>query len=150
MVDAVAVAEILAYLRSKRVAVISTVSPSNQPMSAIIYYFVDDNFTFYFMSKRSRKTDNIKNNNEVSLVIGNEDLPVTVQIQGKAEKIDSNTDEYTEKKNQLTNVLMQSKFIPPIMKLDGAEIKIYKIIPTWMRWLDQRDPNGNSDFVQVI
>jgi general stress protein 26 len=140
----------LEFLKSTNVAVISTVSPDNQPMSAIIYYIVEDNnFNFYFMSKDSRKVQNIEKNNKVALLIGDGAAPVTVQIHGEAEQIRGDA-EFDEKRDQLIQALLHNKFSPPIFEIEGEEFKIYKIKPTWIRWLDLRSKTDNKGFKEIL
>lgn len=44
----------------------------------------------------------------------------------------------------------QNAFVAPLFQLyeDKNEISLYKIIPTWIRWLDLRESDGNNEFIQ--
>lgn len=142
----------LKFLKSKSVAVLSTVSSTNQPMAATIYYTIDDHFIVYFMTKGfTRKYQNLEANREVSLVVGTENIPVTVQIQGTAEKIDNDL-EYAQYLGELKNRFFQNTFIAPLFQLQDEKntIVFYKIIPSWIRWLDLRDTSGQKGFVQIL
>jgi len=149
VVDAETKKKFLEFLKNNNVAVISTVSPDNQPMSAIIYYIVDDNFNFYFMSKNTRKVQNIEMNNKVALQIGNGNAPVGAQIHGEAGKIIGDA-EFDEKRDQLIQSLLHNKFSPPIFEIEGEEFVIYNIKPTWMRWLDLRGKTENKGFKEIL
>lgn len=152
MADSIDRDKLFDFLRSKTIAVISTVAHTNQPMSATIYFVVDKYLNFYFMTKNStRKCKNIAYNREISLVVGTENIPVTVQIQGLAEKVEDEA-EFALRMDQLKEISFKNNFIGPLFQIDEAknEIVIYKVKPTWVRWLDQRDPNGNKGFIQIL
>ena len=143
----------LAFVKSKKVAVLSTVSSSNQPMSATIYFVIDDDLNFYFMTKAStRKYKNLQTNKEVSLVIGTDNVPITVQVQGKAERIEDH-DEFARWTDRLKNIFFDNKFIAPIFQLETDEqneVLIHKITPSWIRWLDMTDENEHKGFIQIL
>src|SRR5688572_25007525 len=97
------------FLRDRSIAVISTVSESGQPMAATIYFTSDENFNFFFMTKNfSRKYKNLETNPLVALVVGAENEPVTVQIQGKAEKI-TDAEEFRKRLDELEKVLFKNE-----------------------------------------
>jgi general stress protein 26 len=139
----------LKFLKSKNIAAISTVSPDNQPMSATIYYIIDDDFTFYFMSKDTHKTRNIQTNNKVALLISRENAPISAQIHGIADQIQGNS-HFDMKRDELIQSLLHNPFSPPIFEVKGDDIFIYKITPTWMRWLDLTDKSDNKGFTQIL
>jgi len=148
MVDAETKQKFLEYLKKNKAAVLSTVSPDNQPMSAIIYFIVDNNFNFYFMSKNTRKVQNIESNNKVALLIGTENAPVTAQIHGEAGRIEGGV-EFDKKRDELIQALLPNKFSPPIFEVEGVDIYIYKITPTWIRWFDLRYKEDRG-FKQIL
>jgi general stress protein 26 len=132
----------LDFLKSKVVAVIATVSSENTPEAATIHYVVDDDFTFYFRTEtNSRKAQNFMANNHVALVVGTEDIPVTVQIEGIVQQID-NGEEFMTKYQQLQSAAHSGSY-PPILEglKDRPGATFYKIIPTWVRWTDFREPS---------
>lgn len=152
MTDQIVRDAFLEFLKSNKTAVISTVSQDGKPMSATIYFAVDEYLNLYFMTKRfTRKFQNLEKNNEVALVIGTTNEPVTAQMQGVAERVEGN-DEITLRMEQLGKVFKDNATIAPLFQLnkDVSEIFIYKVKPYWVRWLDHRDPNGSKDFIQII
>ena len=70
----------LKFLKEKQLAVVSTVSAEGKPESATVLYFIDDDFNFYFITRRNtRKFGNLQStNNNVAIVVGTELAPVTV------------------------------------------------------------------------
>lgn len=149
VVDSITKNRFLEFLRSNKIAVISTVSSTYQPWSATIYFTVDDDLNFYFMSKKGRKTQNIASNKEVSLVIGTENIAITAQIQGQAERI-INNDEYSEIRKKMVELLSQNSFIPPIFRFNEADIHIYKVKPSFIQWLDLREKETNVNFIRIL
>jgi len=139
----------LAFLKSKNVAILSTVSEDNQPMSATIYYTVDTDFNFYFMSKKTRKLQNVKTNNKVALLINRENAPETAQIHGIAEEIQGGA-AFDAIRDELIQSLLHNVFSPPIFEIEDADIHIYKITPTWIRWFDLTGKSGNKGFKQIL
>lgn len=140
------------YIRNKMIAVISTVSSTGQPESATIYFDFDEDFHFYFMTKNfSRKYINLQHNPQVSLVIGTENEPATVQVQGKAEEI-KNPEEMSIRLGKLKNRFFENTYVAPLFQLssDKNTVVVYKITPSWIRWLDLREPNQNSSFIQIL
>jgi len=150
--DEILKGKFLTFLKNKQVAVISTVSETNQPESATIFYAVDDDLTFYFTTKSfTRKYKNLEHNHEVSLVIGTENVPVTVQIQGRAEQIQDDI-EASQRLTQLRDVFTKNEFVGPLFEMVGEknELILYKITPTWIRWLDMREGTDHNEFIQVL
>jgi general stress protein 26 len=152
MIDEVVKTKFLNFLKSKSVAVISTVSETCKPESATIYFAVDDDFTFYFMTKSfTRKYKNLEKNPEVSLVVGTENVPVTVQIQGRAERIEDEI-EIDKRLEQLRATFTKNDFVGPLFELVGEknEVLLFKITPSWIRWLDMREGTDHNEFLQVL
>lgn len=156
MVDILIKNRFLEFVKNESVAVISTVSAQNQPMSATIYFSVDIDLNFYFMTKSfTRKYKNIENNNQVSLVVGTENVPVTAQIQGSAVKL-VDEGEIKVRLAELKKVIDKNKFIGPLFEIvanenaDHNEIILFKIKPSWIRWLDLREGAEKNEFIQIL
>lgn len=144
--------ELAQYVRSKIIAVISTVSKEGKPMSATIYFLVDKDLNFYFITKTfSRKHHNIQSNPHVAMVVGTDNEPVTVQIEGFAEKVEDGL-VFKEKFHEFVDLLSRNRYVGPIFQLapDDNELVMYKIVPDWVRWLDLRGEKVDGNFKQVI
>jgi len=90
-------AKIYEFLKQHKLAVLSSVSPSGKPQSAVVGIAVSENLRIIFDTlDRSRKYANIVQNPNVSLVIG-WDNETTVQYEGIAELLAGPTaDHYRE------------------------------------------------------
>lgn len=130
--------DVLVFLRGCKVMTIATVTINNTPEAAIVYYVVDDDFTFYFFTTTgTRKYLNISQNQSVALAVNNMKSLITVQAEGKAEKV-------TDKKqveriiSMLKAVIAEDKKFgpPPVAKLEQGYITLLQIKPKWLRWAD--------------
>jgi len=96
--------------------------------------------------RTSRKFEALSAYSEVAFTIATEDVPQTLQIEGKAMDI-AGSDEAGSKKDELFEVLLKnSSFDAPISKMDTAETAIVWIQPTWIRWADYTfSEDGNEN-----
>jgi nitroimidazol reductase NimA-like FMN-containing flavoprotein (pyridoxamine 5'-phosphate oxidase superfamily) len=63
--------DVLKFLQKNKVAVVATASKDGIPEAATITYLFDDDFNFYFITrKQSQKLINLRKNPNVALVIG--------------------------------------------------------------------------------
>lgn len=142
--------EVLKFLKEKALAVVSTISIEGKPEAATVIYFIDDDFEFYFITRRNtRKFKNLQSNNNVALVVGTELMPVTVQIEGAAELI---TDEKGDvlvaeiaKRPQI-----QSLYFGPFLELKGVDFAAFKVKINWLRWLSVDPETGKENYSQII
>jgi general stress protein 26 len=155
MVDSKTQIDFMEFLRSKLVAVLSTVAPDGQPESATIYFNVGENYSIYFMTKNfSEKYKNLESNPKVALVVGTENEPVTAQIQGIAEKI-TDPKEIDLRLKELMQRFLRNDYVAPLFQMsppDKNKVVVYKITPFWIRWLDLRSEKEkvDGDFAQIL
>ncbi len=88
-----AVSELITFLQSQLVAVVSSVSAKGQPQAATVFFWLDerqgDKFSLFFITRRdSRKFDNLMRDPRVAMVIGTAMRPTTVQVDGRATLMD--------------------------------------------------------------
>ncbi|HEY1815360.1 MAG TPA: pyridoxamine 5'-phosphate oxidase family protein [Kofleriaceae bacterium] len=81
-------AELVTFLRTHRVAVVSTVSPSGAPESALVGFAVSDALELVFDTlSTTRKAHNLRANPRVAIVIGGWGAhEVTAQLEGLADE----------------------------------------------------------------
>jgi len=73
----------LDFMRNTPPCVIATADQNGKTEAAMIYAYPNEEFTFFLSTDaNSRKAENIKNNSKVSLVFGNPELMMTVQVDG--------------------------------------------------------------------
>ena len=141
----------LNFLRSKVVTVIATVNQDGHPMAATVYFAVDDDFTFYFMTKVStHKFLNLQNNQHVAMVVGTENIPTTVQIEGQAEKLEQ-MDKKLIAQDKVARNSLEGAYGPPLNKLPVDELAVFQVKPTFIKFMDQTDQSGRyNQPVQII
>lgn len=152
MVDFATKTTFLEFVREKHTAVIATVSYTGKPTAATIYFYMDEDLNFYFMTKKfARKFENLQNDHNVALVIGIDNEPATAQIEGIASQI-TDEKEFSVRLNQLQEKFFENDYVAPLFQLssDKNEIILYKITPNWIRWLDLRGDNQDGEFVQIL
>jgi pyridoxine/pyridoxamine 5'-phosphate oxidase len=126
--------DLLAFLRNHRLAVQASVSETGAPQAAVIGFGVSDGLELVFDTlDKSRKTNNLRHDPRIALVIG-WDEEQTAQIEGVAD----------EPKGAELERLKQVYFAA---YPDGPERQTWKGItyvrvrPTWLRYSDFR-PGG--------
>lgn len=127
----------LEFLRQHKAGVLATVSPEGQPHASAVYYICDEKFNIYFLTLiSSRKYAAIKANPKVAFVVGAQDVPQTVQLEGEAEEL-LFEGEKKELVSNLTKVLTSNThYYAPVTQLDKAEVVLMWIKPHWVRWAD--------------
>ena len=81
-------AELVAFLRTQRVAVVSTVASSGAPESALVGFAVSDELELVFDTlSTTRKVANLRANPRVAIVIGGwGEHEITAQLEGLADE----------------------------------------------------------------
>ena len=147
----------LAYLRGEKTAVVATVSPKGEPEAATLYYAIDDDFTFNFVTRdTSRKFQNLKNDSRMAVVVGTGPDLITIHCGGEAERIDYESDtaraEEVIRKVFANTGLRKSKDFP-IMVFPKSQFGIFRVKPKWMVWLNleaEKYPEAYASDYQVV
>lgn len=128
--------KILNFLRTQKLATISTCNPKTlQPESALIAFTEDDSLCLYFQTgKHTRKAQNLKVNPKVALVFGLAHKEMfTVQYEGVAKQL-TTVDELEFCKQQFI-----AKDSPTTEYYFNHPTSIFfKVIPTWIGCSDYR------------
>lgn len=136
---------------------LATASSGGQPWSTPVFYALDENYTFYWYSRRdTRHSQNITENNKISASVfatSGENEGVGIYIEGTAsevteEELDYATSIYAKKaaanEEEKTQLTTREDF------LGDAQIRMYKLIPEkvyiseeatkWNgKWIDKRE-----------
>lgn len=121
--------QILQFINSHSLMVISTLSSSGTPESAVVGFGETENFELIFGTDiKTRKAQNIVNNGNVSVVIG-WDGDGTLQYEGVARKLEGEeADRYSE---------IYFEKVPKSRRHKDVEGEIYFLItPTWLRYTE--------------
>lgn len=82
-------ADLLQFLQGHQLAGLATITPEGQAHATAIYYWVDPDFTFFFVTKNStRKCRNLRHNRSCGLEITDRERRQTVQVDGTATELE--------------------------------------------------------------
>lgn len=126
----------LEFVRRHLTAVLATSSRSNETSAALMYFIVDDDFTFHFLtSGDSQKVRNIEQNTYVTIVVGFGPSIATIQIGGDAE-LHNNAKPHLFWE-LIKKIELQDIFQWPLAHLakGGGYVEI-TVKPRWMLFLD--------------
>ena len=146
----VIIAEAKKFVHSKKLGVISTVSPKGKPESATVLYLLDDNWNLFFITRNdSRKAANLQINKYVSFVVGTDLGPTTMQMNGEAEQL---TD---EDRKQFVNDLakhsdLNALYYGPFLNLLGINFLLFKVKITWARYLTLNMLQMRETYYQIL
>lgn len=129
--------EMLAFLRTKRVGVISVEMLDGSPHGAAVHFaHTEKPLAFIFLTDRKyRKSEPLLNRGitRASLVIGSsEDEMKSLQIDGEA----------ALSEDQELKKIYFSKFPDKLGKYQGPDDIFFTFTPTWWRYTDWRKPEG--------
>lgn len=131
----------LSFMAEHELCVISTVSSTHAPESAIVGFSHDEDLNLYIgTSNKSRKYANLTQNPRAAIVIGN--WKAEIQYEGNSEIIVDT--EYMK--------LVEQKHInklPGTAEYRKNQNQVYvKISPTWIRFLQHGDNGSVQEFTE--
>ncbi|MBM3261382.1 hypothetical protein FJY93_03100 [Candidatus Kaiserbacteria bacterium] len=145
-------AEALAFLKAHKAGVLATVSREGKPHASAVYYTCDDKFNIYFLTlASSRKYAAASANPSAAFVIGTQEIPQTLQIEGSISEV-RRPEGLEEREAQLIDILTSNgTYYAPITKLDPSDTVLMWLQPKWIRWADYTSPlNGNKNIFTEI
>ena len=150
----------LEFLRKKEnlTAVIATSTKDGKPHAAVIYYYVDDAFNFYFLTAHNtRKYKTLIQNPHISFTIGFGFQYITIQGWGTAHILEKNSDVENEIILNINNRLHANDYHWPIFQIpryEKEELCVFKIVPNELRLLNLDQENYvvtfKNDFQNII
>lgn len=123
---------LLEFLRSHRLSVEASVSISKRPQAAIVGFAVSDQFELVFDTLAStRKTENLRNNPHIALVIGGWTAgdERTVQYEGQA-------DEPVGAERTRIAEVYYSAYPDGRERANWPGLIYFRVKPTWIRYSD--------------
>jgi pyridoxine/pyridoxamine 5'-phosphate oxidase len=125
--------ELLSQLRKSRLAVLATVSPESKPESALVGFAVSDSFELIFDTlETTRKSNNLRLNPQIALVIGWDDY-TTVQYEGIA-------DEPAGAELENLKEIYFQVFPDGPLRQTWPGISYFRVRPNWIRYSCYNDP----------
>ncbi|MCA9325693.1 pyridoxamine 5'-phosphate oxidase family protein [Candidatus Saccharibacteria bacterium] len=144
----------LAFVRSQQFGVLSTSDKDGQPWGAAIFFLVDDDFNFYFLTRTgTQKFGDIDQNPQVALTVVDRQSQVTVQLAGTVSKVDLN--EYAhDLLPKFANLKPDDDehWHPPVDKIHSGNYVPLKITPTRLQYADygQKTEDITADHIVKI
>lgn len=137
-----------AFLTNHPVGVLSTSSKYGDPWGSTIVFAVDEDLTFYFMTRaKTRKYQNISINPHVAITVTDAEQQITVQAAGKVEQVEAEDmmDVVFEKLDKV-KPSGTHHWIAPVYKVHKGDYMILKCKPDSLHYADfGRAPSGDSD-----
>lgn len=139
------------FLLHNPIGVLSTVSPDGDPHGAVIYFVFGEDFSASFLTKSgTRKSDNIKHQDRVTLTVFEPASQTTAQITGRASEITNNDKINSIASNVLRISLKTSEAgIPPITKLEAGGYNAFKIDPVQITMAVYSKP-GSGGYTELF
>ncbi len=139
-------------LSSHNVAVISIISPENTPYGACLYYIIDHNLNFFFLTKfNTKKAEYLHKNNNIAVTIVDPIAHITFQALGAAVTVDD-PEMHVYVMKRISELVSKDKgpAQTPSSKLPTDGAFVFKVIPTWLRYGDFTKTDPEEIFTQVI
>ena len=139
MVENAPVKDLIEFLRKHDIASVATVKENGQAHATTIFYYVEDDLKIYFLTKYDTlKFKNLKTNFTVGLVITDEPLYQSVQIEGTAKEVDYSHEFSATVKKFTDNLAKNGKDWEgiPLNHMTAGYFAFVQITPTWIRWVD--------------
>ena len=124
---------VLKFLKEKpeKFCVLATASKNGKTESAVLAYAIKDDFAILLSThKESRKTQNILENNQVSLVIGWSFTDPYVQCDGIATIVENNDESYQSDDQFFFSIN------PHAAQFKTPDTIFIAVKPTWIRFTD--------------
>ncbi len=129
------------FLSTQMIAHVATVSTSNLPHLASVYYMVDPALNIFFVTQMNTlKFKNLKFNPIISVEVTDEQSLRTVQARGKA-SVCTDQKESISVINQISQIVRYNVlWTPPtIMHNFNSSATVIKFKPEWLRLADFRE-----------
>ncbi len=148
------------FLSKIPLGVFGTVSNENEPHLSTLFYVVDTDLNFYFITRsHTKKVENIARGSKVSIVISDRRSFTTAQVQGTAVQL-SGIDKIKVIFKMFTDVYRNQDIIekgnlfnwaPPISNIEKGDIVIFEVKPDWIRYADYKNtsPLAENAFQEV-
>ena len=138
----------LKFLRENITAAIATSKDGTHLRAVTIYYDVDDDFNFYFLTAvNTGKYADLTENSNIGIAVGFGPPYITIQGGGVADLVESGSDEENEIIVNINKRLHPNDYHWPLFQIPrflNAEVAVFKMTPKWLVMLNL-DKEGHLD-----
>ncbi len=142
------------FLKHHHMGVLSTVTEDDKPWGSAIYYVVDQDFNFFFVTRqKTYKYQNLDQNPFAALTVVDEDKQITVQLTGKISKVP--VEDYMDvvfTRLAAVHPKGNSNWTPPIEKVHKGDYMPLRLTPTKLQYADygHQTTDLNHNFIEKI
>jgi len=133
--------------------VLATSDSAANPHAAVIYFTLNDDLSFSFVTKtETQKYKNIEENKSVSLVAYDEKGQASVQVMGHVEKVADQDEAYKIlNKTFKYSAEVSHRELPPLEKLIAGEYVALRLIPQVIKMaVFARPETGDEELFETI
>ncbi len=135
----------LEFLKSHTAGVLATAGHDGKPHASVVYYTGDDAFSIFFVTlASSRKYQALKANPWGAFVIGTQEVPQTLQLEGPIVELRRDDEMGKQLPQLLARLTSNATYFAPITKMDPADMVVMWMQAKWIRWADYAQPLSGS------
>lgn len=124
------------FLTNHKFAVLSTASKGAEPWGATVYYVVDEQLNFFFLTHvQSKKYQDIQEQPNAAITVADDNEQVTVQASGTVTQVPLGQEhDHAFRMLALVHPPGQFDWVPPVTKMDTGEMLLLKLVPDYLRF----------------
>ncbi|MDR3547719.1 MAG: pyridoxamine 5'-phosphate oxidase family protein [Candidatus Pacebacteria bacterium] len=139
------------FLASQKTGVLSTLSPAGTPRARLVYYACDGMFAVYFITlANTRKAEDLAAHPQAAFTVSSEAVPQTVQIEGTVEDVTERSIIDPVLVELFKHLNSNTAYGAPLMHFDRADIRFYKLTPSWVRYGDFTSGHHTDEVLEEI
>lgn len=142
------------FLKTNPFGVISTVSDKREPWGSSIFFAVDKELNFYFITRAdTQKYKNVEKTNRASITVTDIKSQITVQASGDVHKVPAkDLMDVLTNKIKYTKSFGNTKWAPPIVKIHGGDYMVLKFQTTFLQYANFKQIKSDirEDFIERI
>lgn len=141
------------FLESNPVAALATADVHGIPYASTIYFVVDKDFNFFFVTKQeTQKYKNLTDNKHAALTIHDTENQTTVQVTGSV-KLINDINRFMDIYDQILTISsgVSSSDRPPVSKLFAGDYVLFCLVPNSVRLAEYSNPDhGEMKIFEAI
>ncbi len=137
--------DITKFLNNHHIGVLATASKEGIPHAATIYFSIDIDLNFYFITReKTTKHKNLSQNPNASLAVFEPSTQSTVQVQGTVSEVDSKVFQEIFERVLKTTMNTSETVVPPFSRLEADGHVGYCLTPKTVRLAVYTRPDHNA------
>ncbi len=126
---------VLQFLKDNAFGNLATVGTDGRPTVALVSYMVEKDWQLCVLTKSdSRKAANLRENNNVSMVVSDIPKMITVQMDGVVEVLDNPLEKLEMVKKMSRKIYDDSFFLTPLLKMESKGLMAMCVNLNWVKW----------------